>query len=78
MQPLNICQSYYGALKIVDNLSKDHDIDVQMSSDLLRELIQEPQQVGMLVCLFVCVCVCVYTRSCCVLCDCLHVFFYSM
>ena len=62
---MNVCLSYYGALKIVDNLSKDHDIEVQMSSDLLRELIQDPQQVGMLVSVCVCVCVCgVCARVC--------------
>jgi len=76
MQPLNVCLSYYGALKIVDNLSKDHDIEVQMSSDLLWELIQEPQQVGMLVSLRVCVCVCV--SMCAHVCVIVYMFFFNV
>lgn len=54
MQPLNVCLSYAGALKIVDNLSKEHDIEVQMSGDLLRELIEEPKQVRVIVIMCVC------------------------
>ena len=64
MQPLNVCLSYYGALKIVDNLSKDQDIDVHMSGYLLRELIRAPQQVGMLVTLCLCMGVCMYVYVC--------------
>lgn len=39
MQPLNVCLSYSGTMKIIGNISEDHDIDVQMWSD---ELVPKP------------------------------------
>ena len=41
MQPLNVCLSYSGTMKIIGNISEDHDIDVQMWSD---ELVPKPQE----------------------------------
>ena len=41
MQPLNVCLSYSGTMKIIGNISEDHDIDVQMWSD---ELVPKPPE----------------------------------
>ena len=41
MQPLNVCLSYSGTMKIIGNISADHDIDVQMWSD---ELVPKPPE----------------------------------
>ena len=41
MQPLNVCLSYSGTMKIIGNISSDHDIDVQMWSD---ELVPKPPE----------------------------------
>lgn len=30
MQPLNVCLSHVGTMKIVNKISQDHDVEVQM------------------------------------------------
>ena len=42
MQPLNVCLSHRGTMNIVENISQDHDVEVQMWCDELVSLIKEP------------------------------------
>ena len=42
MQLLNLCLSHKGTMNIIENISQDHDIDVQMWCDELVPLIKKP------------------------------------
>ena len=38
LNPLNLCMSYQGTLNVVENISKDHAIEVEFWGDELREI----------------------------------------
>ena len=40
LQPLMLCMSYYGTLKIIDQLCEDHDMEVYAWSDDLKQSLQ--------------------------------------
>ena len=44
MQPLSICMSYQGTMNIVEKISQDHDMEVQIWADELVDLIEKPPQ----------------------------------
>ena len=44
LQPLNVCLSFQGTVNIIDKLSEDHDIEVQMWSDELLKEMKRPTQ----------------------------------
>ena len=40
LRPLRVCMSYQGTLNLIDTISEDHDIDIQIWADELKPLIQ--------------------------------------
>ena len=44
MQPLNVCLSHVGTMKIVEKISEGHDTEVQEWSDRLLPLVKKPSQ----------------------------------
>lgn len=41
MQPLNVCLSYQGTLNTVENISEDHQVEVQMWQDELLPVVEK-------------------------------------
>lgn len=44
--------SYPNTMKIVEKISEDHDMEVQMWADELESLIEKPHEVGTLIFIF--------------------------
>ena len=44
LQPLCVCLSYQGTMNIIDQISADHDIDVQLWADELVDRIRKPSE----------------------------------
>lgn len=42
LQPLNVCMSYNWTLRLIDDISKDHDIEVHYWMQELKERIPRP------------------------------------
>ncbi len=45
LQPLGVCMSYQGTMNIVEKISEDHDVEVEIWADELVKLIKKPPQV---------------------------------
>ena len=54
MQPLlGVCMSYQTTLNIVEKISQDHDMEVQIWADELANLIEKPSSVSIIIMVFV-------------------------
>ena len=53
MQPLGVCMSYQTTLNIVEKISQDHDVEVQIWADELANLIEKPSSVSIIIVVFV-------------------------
>ena len=53
MQPLGVCMSYQTTLNIVEKISQDHDVEVQIWADELANLIEKPTSVSIIIVVFV-------------------------